>query len=481
MIILSNTNPLFSYTRRDYEGSRKEGLAKIPSISRGEWTDLNATDPGVIILDYVHALVDMMNYYQDHQALETFITTAKERANIFRLAKQLSYQIRSAKGAVCEVEFSTPLIHDYTIKIPKYTKVSTENRINYLTTEEAYLLPGKSSILVPCAQGEIKTITYQGTGISRFSNISGAVNQSIRLIDNNIDIDSINIEDSVGRIWSSVDYIVFSRENDRVYQVELNPDDSVSIKFGDGERGIVPKESDMLTITYISTLAEEGRVGAGALIHLNNVIENDKGQYIEFLVTNPKASIGGSSSQSSRDIRELAPGSIKAQNRAVTLNDFENLAKLVDGVAEARAYDINTKPDLCLYHEVKVLITPKDPAGATDVLKEKVYNYLYERMIPPTNLQVLLPSYIDIDISVQVKKLDNIIEGRLAYELQSAIESYFSSREGAIGERFYPSDLIASLSRIEGVRYIIAMTPNEPLDIQDFSVFRLRDINIEIQ
>ena len=33
-------NPIFSYTRRDYEGSRQEGLAKIPILSKGNWTDL---------------------------------------------------------------------------------------------------------------------------------------------------------------------------------------------------------------------------------------------------------------------------------------------------------------------------------------------------------------------------------------------------------------------------------------------------------
>ena len=168
-------NNIFSYTRRDYEGSRKEGLAKIPVISRGSWTDLNATDPGVIILDYVHALVDMINYYQDHQALETFITTAKERANIFRLAKQLSYDIRSAKGATCLVTFDSPVIVDKVVKIPKYTAVSTLSDIQYLTTVDSYLLKGEHVVDVPCVQGVKKQIVYKGTGISRFSNVVNAI------------------------------------------------------------------------------------------------------------------------------------------------------------------------------------------------------------------------------------------------------------------------------------------------------------------
>jgi uncharacterized phage protein gp47/JayE len=474
-------NPIFSYTRRDYEGSRKEGLAKIPIISKGNWTDLNATDPGIILLDYVHALVDMLSYYQDHQALETFITTAKERANIFRLAKQLSYSIRSSKGAICNVEFSVPLKYDFTIKIPKYTSVSTNSGISYLTIEDKYLLSGEAVVTVPCSQGKLNTITYKGTGISRLSSIPNASNQVLRISSNNIDIDSITIIDNIGRIWKPVDYITFSTEIDRVYQVELNPDDSVSIKFGDGERGIVPKETDILTITYVTTLADEGRVNENEITILDTPIYDSKGNYIEFLVNNNNASTGGSKSQSSREIRELAPGAIKAQNRAVTLNDFENLAKLVEGVADARAYDINTKPDLCLYHEVKVLITPEDNNGDINILKDRVYNYLSQRMIPPTNLQILTPSYIDIDIEVIVKKLDTAVEGRLSYQLQQNIIEYFKDREGSIGEDFYPSDLSSILRNTEGVRSIISISPNNTVKAADLSVLRLGNVNIIIE
>lgn len=473
-------NPIFSYTKRDYENSRQEGLAKIPIMSQGQWTDLNATNPGIIILDYVHALVDMLSYYQDHQALEAFLPTAKERANIFRLAKQLSYNIRSAKGAICEVEFASPMTYSYTIRIPKHTAVSTTTGITYLTSEDAYLAAGESHVIVPCSQGKLVEYVYQGTGISRFSNVVGAQNQTVRLVDNNIDIDSISIVDSVGRIWDPVDYIVYSTEIERVYQVELNPDNSISIKFGDGERGIVPKTTDRLTISYISTLAEEGRVGENSLVILNKPIYDDQGKYVDFIVNNNRASSGGSSVQSSAEIRELAPGAIKAQNRAVTLSDFENLAKLVDGVADAKAYDINTNPDIS-YNVVEVLIIPKDEEGSVDILKDAVYQYLSQRMIPPTNLQVMIPSYVYVDIEVVVKKLDNTTEGRLSYAIQQAVKEFFDNRADAIGEPFYPSDLMNMIFDLEGVRTIISMTPNSTVTAESRSVLKLGNLNISVQ
>lgn len=73
-------NVFFSYTNRDYESSRQEGISKIPVYSNGTWTDTNISDPGVIILDYIHALVDMIQYYQDHNALEVYLSTADRKS-----------------------------------------------------------------------------------------------------------------------------------------------------------------------------------------------------------------------------------------------------------------------------------------------------------------------------------------------------------------------------------------------------------------
>ena len=468
-------NPIFSYTKRDYEGSRKEGISRIPILSSGNWTDLNATDPGVIILDYLHALVDMVQYYQDHQALESFLSTAKERSNIFRLAKQLSYEIRSAKGALCDVTFSSELIYDHPIKIPKYTRVSTADGITYLTSEDAYISAGEDNVVVHCTQGKLYETTYT------YSEALGdaITAQSIHLTASNIDTKSIEIRDSLGRLWEPVDLLIFSTAEDRVYQVDLNPDDSVTIKFGNGERGVYPKESDILTVKYIISDASEGRIGANTIVTLEDDIY-DNGNYVEFLVSNSRASTGGYEVQSSREIRELAPGAIKAQGRAVTLSDFERLAKLIPGVSEAKAYDVNNKPSL-LYHEVQVLIVPENYDESLTALQSDVYNYLYQRMIPPTNLQILVPSRIPIDLSITVKKLGNELDDRIIYDIREVVIEYFENRKGTIGEDFYPTDLATIISRVSGVRYIVSITPNSPVEIADSSVAILGEVSIYVE
>lgn len=474
-------NPIFSYTHRDYESSRKEGLSKIPIISRGVWTDLNATDPGIVLLDYVHALVDMIQFYQDHQAMESFISTAKERENIFRLAKQLNYKIPSAKGATVEVKFMTRYAYSSPIKISKHTELATPTGIKFLTNQEAYIPAKGSSVAVVCSQGELREKIYKGTGISRLSTIEDAENQYTIIEDKNVDIDSITIKDNSNKTWKSIENIVFSTSTDRVFEAELLPDDTIKIKFGDGERGIVPTSEDLLTISYVATLAEEGRIGAESLTIINSNITTAEGNYVDIYCTNYSSSVGGSSSLSSEEIVKIAPGIIKSQGRAVTLSDFEHLATSVDGVSKAIAYDINTAPDLCLHHEVKVLIIPDSNVLSSEELVSNVHKFLYNRMIPPTNLQVLSPSGVPVNIKIRVKLLDRLIEGGVEYEIAEKVSEYFKNRNGFVGEKFYATELVPIIQNISGVRYVIEITPNESPEISKLSVVTLGDLIIETE
>lgn len=478
-------NPVFSYTHRDYESARQEGLAKIPILSKGTWTDLNATDPGIVLLDYVHALVDMVQFYQDHNALESFLSTAKERKNIFRLAKQLSYKIRSAKGARVDVEFYTENVHGRTIFIPKYTKLKTNSKdnktpINYLTAEAAYINVCASSVSVPCMQGELVSTEYRGTGINRYSSDED-VNQSVTLQDKGIDIDTIEVVDDTGFLWSPVDYLVFANSSDKVYESVLNEDGSITIKFGDGERGATPTPGDHLTITYVKTLGESGRTGAHTITVLNDSLLDIEGNKVNVRVDNTESTTGGSEAQSDEDIVANAPGAIKAQDRAVTLGDFVALSKNIDGVEDAIALDINKAPDLCLHHEVKVIIIPKEGSSANNSLLNTVYNYLYSRMVPATNLQVLAPNYVPINVAITVKKNPSYLEGGLDYSVKEAVESFFLSKNTALGESFNPNELISAVSSVSGVRFVTSIDPNSVVTVGQTSIVSLNELSITVE
>ena len=457
-----DTNNIFSYTKRSYEEARQEGISKIPLISNGDWTDTNSTDPGIVILDYVHALVDMVQYYQDHNALESFLSTAKERKNIFRLAQQTGYKIRGSTGSTVDVTFSVDKISNKTIVIPMYTKISTNdgNPIYYLTTEESYIYAGSTEVTVPCVQGERLTTNYTGTGESSLDNILLPANQSVKLTVTGIDLDSIVVYDSKV-VWEAVTNVLFSNPNTKEYSTYLNYDGTVTVQFGNDERGYTPKTTDTINIDYTYSLGEDGRVAANSIVSIhNNSFKYDDGTgSVHLYVNNKLSSVGGSYPEDSETIREESPNVIKAQDRAVTLSDFETLAKRVSGVLYAKAYDINKAPDICSYYEIKLLIIT-DSQSSSKSVENSVKEYISRRIIPPTVFSIISPVYETIDISVNIVASDSYTDDNLKYNITRVLKEYFSTLSTSLGYDIIPNILITKISTVAGVEYVESISPS---------------------
>lgn len=481
-----SNNPFFSYTRRDYETSRMEGISKIPLYSNGIWTDTNTSDPGVIILDYIHALIDMMQYYQDHNALEAYLSTAKERKNIFMLAKQLGYEIKSSKGASADITFTLNKKLDHPLLIPKNTKVSTAINppIDYITTKDAYIYPGTNSVTVPCIQGSVGMIVYTGTGKSSLDNSLDPKDQFVTLPASGIDISSISIRDNHGEIWKSLEYIVLASKDEKAFEPTLTYNNNVIVNFGSGERGYCPKPTDELYISYIYNLGSKGVVGANTLTQIN--YEGELADYTNTTLsaTNLSPSSGGSDPESSRSIVQNAPSVIKTNYRAVTLSDYEVLAKRIPGVKDAKAYDIKNAPDLCQYYEVKVLIIP-DSTTISDTLREEVYNDLVSRSIPPVVVEVLSPEYYPVDIYTKVIIENNYYEDDVKYNINKVLSEYFDSISTELGAQIIPNMIIPLISSVSGVRYVerLVLTdtitrPGETLYVQSPNTITLPNLTI---
>ena len=484
---MADINPIFSYTNRDYETSRQESISKIPYMSNGDWTDLNATDPGIIILDHVHALADMIQYYMDHNALESYLSTSKERKNIFRIANQLGYGITSAKGAKVTVQFSTKKSYDSTYIIPKHTILTTSNvnndKIPYLTTEDLIMYKGILKGEVVCVQGESGHKHYQGTGYSSIDGSINAEDQSIILDELGIDTDSIEIMDTKEYNWTRVENVAFSNPGAREYSVILLYDGKVKIQFGNDERGYTPKVTDSLQISYIHSLGSNGRVGANTLDTIIYPLRftTDSGDIVtDLTVTNLEGSTSGSDPEDSELIRLLAPAIIKTQDRAVTLEDFESLARKVPGVRDAKAFDIKNSEDIQQYYEVKVLIIPEilDDTSSNEIVKKSVLEYLQSKCIPPLVISVITPVTRSIDITITVV-IDNIYtENKVKYEILKNIEAYFKTLSGTTGGYITSSMISSLISKTPGVLYIEDLNFDNLVELGKYEIPVLGNVDI---
>lgn len=484
-----NENPIFSYTKRDYEGSRKEGMASIPILSKGMWTDLNAGDPGVVLLDHMYAIADLCNYYLDHQALEMFISTAKERINLLRLAQNVCYKTRAAKGASVDVRMyvKTDEAFNTTVTVPKGTLLEpTSKGVIYRTDEDCIMTDANFGYDVPCTQGEVVNETYTGTGISSVihyhtDEVQVYQDQFYTLQGTGVDIDTISIIDKAGNLWEPVDFIAFVENPDKVYQIIVNADSSVTIKFGNGVRGYNPTPSDVLTITYINTMGDQGRVGEKEILGTLHIVGSDANQY-NVAYYNMYPSSGGSYGESDEELKRNIMTSAKTIQRAVTREDFEHLALSIDGVKEVKVCDIHTTPDLCLYHEVKIYILADDTSDTSNSLINKVRNYLRERSIPPTNVLVYAPNKVGIDLTVTARQKPYLPIGGEdpRDELENCINDYFNT-ELKIGEPFNPLELSNYImNHTVTIATVTSITPSTAVDVGDTGIPSLNTLTINV-
>ena len=84
--------PLIKYTNRDFE-SIKDDLVNYAKVYYPDtYSDFNEASFGAMMIDMIAYIGDMMSFYVDYQANESFLDSATETQNIIRLAKQMGFK-----------------------------------------------------------------------------------------------------------------------------------------------------------------------------------------------------------------------------------------------------------------------------------------------------------------------------------------------------------------------------------------------------
>ena len=80
----------FDYTNRDYTSIRNDLLNRA-SVVLPEWTSRDSSDFGMLFVDLVSYMGDILHYYVDQAAGESFLETATRRSSLLAIASLLDY------------------------------------------------------------------------------------------------------------------------------------------------------------------------------------------------------------------------------------------------------------------------------------------------------------------------------------------------------------------------------------------------------
>src|SRR4051794_23869766 len=85
-------------------------MTELAAYRLPEWTDRSPADLGVLLIDLFAYLGDVVSYYQDRLASESFLGTAVERRSVMHLLRLIGYELSGPTAANAEVDlvFAAP-------------------------------------------------------------------------------------------------------------------------------------------------------------------------------------------------------------------------------------------------------------------------------------------------------------------------------------------------------------------------------------
>ncbi|MFO0749652.1 MAG: putative baseplate assembly protein [Myxococcota bacterium] len=199
--------------------------------------------------------------------------------------------------------------------------------------------------------------------------------------------------------WQSVDSLYDKGPRDRCYIKDIV---SGELRFGDGVRGMIPPKGDK------NVRARMYRVGGGQLGNVPALSISQLVKPIAFVteVSNPYPAAGGADMETVEEAKTRAPHMLKARNRAVTVDDFEWLAR----EASNSVARVKCLPSTSREGEVTVIVVPRSsgademtekPVPTVELLK-RVRQYLNQRRLVSTVVNVVRPSYVECSLRIEI-------------------------------------------------------------------------------
>jgi len=222
------------------------------------------------------------------------------------------------------------------------------------------------------------------------------------------------------------------------------------------------------TLKSNTTLFVQYRVGGGTSTNLGvNVItqigtvsfyvngpsENINTSVINSLrCTNVTAAIGGANNPTTEEVRNYVTYNFAAQNRAVTVNDYESIIRNMPSQFGAPAKVAIVEDN----NKIKIKMLSFDNTGTlteviSNTLKNNVANYLSNYRMINDYISIESANVIDLSVTVDVVLDNSQNQGSVISQIINIVSEFFSPAVRNMGENIYISDLRRYIQDENGV------------------------------
>jgi hypothetical protein len=167
---------------------------------------------------------------------------------------------------------------------------------------------------------------------------------------------------------------------------------------------------------------------------------------------NVTAAIGGADNPSTEEVRQMVSFNFSAQNRAVTINDYESIIRTMPSQFGAPAKVTITEEN----NKIKIKLLSYDSDGklteiTSNTLKQNIANYLSNYRMINDYISVESANVIDLSTNVDVVLDASQNQGTIVTQIIDIITQYFSPANRQMGENVYISEIRKRIQNLDGV------------------------------
>jgi hypothetical protein len=348
------------------------------------------------------------------------------------------------------------------------------------TTLQETVVPANGDILVWAEHGEDVSLRAENISEDISGELLGASNglpnQTFVLSENEVVEDTIEVyvqSGDVYELWTKVTQLTDFGPFDAVYSIELDENNFVYISFGDGISGFIPNATSGIKAVYRVGGGVIGNVSSDVIDTIDKIpgLTQEQVAVISSYVTvrNPAdefnstgVGIGGAEPEDNRSIRLNASRVLRSSNRAVSLQDYADLALSVENAGKANAVSD-------IWTSVTLYVAPIRNVNDLDVYPGKTQNNLeltsewttlqtatqefFEgKTLLGSTLTVAPPVYVPVTVKISFIKNEQFTSQQTEDDIKQNIINQFSYPYLDFGQVITPSQISGTINNLRSVK-----------------------------
>jgi len=247
--------------------------------------------------------------------------------------------------------------------------------------------------------------------------------------------------------WHETDSLAGLQATDRNFITKTDDEDKTTVTFGNGREGArLPTGVENIRAEYRNGIGKPGNVKAG---QISLIVTKPLGVKE---VINPLRASGGADRERRERARNNAPLAVKALDRLVSVQDYEDFACIYAGIGKAHAVEITDGRR----QVVHVTIAGADdiPIDETSDLFRNLRQALHDFGDPFQPIRLAVRELMMIVISARVRILPDYQWEPVIVRVRDTLLGAFGFESRELGQDVLLSEVISVMQAVRGVAYV---------------------------